>query len=40
MDKIKPRIVVIGEASSEDIDYYSDYKTITQNSSKDVFLSA
>ena len=30
--KMKPQIVVIGKAPSENLDYYSGYNTITQNS--------
>ena len=30
--KMKPQIVVIGEAPSKNLDYYSGYNTITQNS--------
>lgn len=33
---IDPKIVVIGEAPSEDLDYYENYKTITQNSAGDI----
>ena len=36
LDKIQPTIIVIGEAHSEDLCYYSDYATITQNSAKDI----
>ena len=31
LEKLNPYIIVIGEAPSEHIDYYSDYHTITQN---------
>jgi beta-lactamase superfamily II metal-dependent hydrolase len=34
--KIHPRIIVIGEASSKNLNYYSNYYTITQNSSGDI----
>lgn len=36
LDKIKPQIIVIGEAPSEHINYYSDFNTITQNSAGDI----
>ncbi len=38
MDNINPKIVVIGEAPSEKIDYLSDYNTITQNTAGDIVL--
>lgn len=36
LDKIKPDLVVIGEAPAEDLNYYSGYKVITQNSAGDI----
>ena len=36
LNKLKPKIVVIGEAATEHLDYYSGYNTITQNSAGDV----
>lgn len=36
LDKMNPRIIVIGEAPSEDLNYYGGYNTITQNSAKDI----
>lgn len=36
LKKLNPTIVVIGEAPSNNIDYYSGYNTITQNSAKDI----
>lgn len=33
---LNPRIIVIGEAKSKDLNYYSGYNTITQNSSGDI----
>lgn len=36
LQQIKPRVIIIGEASSEDLYYYSNYNTITQNSAKDI----
>ena len=36
LDKIAPEIIVIGEAPSEDLNYYSKYNTITQNSAGDI----
>ena len=38
MDSIKPKMVIIGEASSEKIDYLSNYNTITQNTAGDIVL--
>lgn len=38
MDSINPKIVVIGEAPSEKIDYLSDYNTITQNTAGNIVL--
>lgn len=36
MDSIAPQMVVIGEAPSGELNYLSDYNTITQNSAKDI----
>ncbi len=38
MDSINPKIVIIGEAPSEKINYLSDYNTITQNTTGDIIL--
>lgn len=38
LDELKPRLIIIGEAPSEDIAYYSNYNTITQNSCGDLKL--
>ncbi len=38
LDEIKPKIIIIGEADSELLDYYRGYNTITQNSAKDITL--
>lgn len=35
---IDPKLVIIGEAPSEDLDYYSGYNIITQNSAGDITL--
>ena len=35
---IEPKIVIIGEAPSEDLNYYDGYNTITQNSAGDIIL--
>lgn len=35
---INPQIVIIGEAPSEDLNYYEGYDTITQNSAGDIIL--
>ena len=34
--ELNPQIIVVGEAPSKDLDYYSGYNTITQNSSGDI----
>lgn len=36
LEKLSPRIVVIGEAPSEYLNYYEGYNTITQNSAGDI----
>lgn len=37
LDKLKPRLVIIGEAPSKDLEYcYKPYNTITQNSAGDI----
>lgn len=36
LNKIKPKIVIIGQAPSENLDYYDSYKKITQNSTGDI----
>ncbi|MDE2797204.1 MAG: MBL fold metallo-hydrolase [Gemmatimonadota bacterium] len=36
LDKIQPQIIVVGEAPSSDLTYYSGYNTITQNSAGDI----
>lgn len=36
LEQIKPKVIIIGEASSEDLNYYSGYNTITQNSARDI----
>lgn len=33
---LSPKIIVVGEAPSKDLDYYSGYNTITQNSAGDI----
>ena len=33
---IDPQVIIIGEAPSENLDYYKKYNTITQNSAKDI----
>lgn len=40
LKKMDPGIVVIGEAPSEHLHYYSDYNTITQNSCGDILFEA
>lgn len=36
LEQIKPKVIIIGEASSDDLNYYSGYHTITQNSASDI----
>jgi beta-lactamase superfamily II metal-dependent hydrolase len=36
LEQFNPKIIIIGEAPAEDIDYYSGYNTITQNSAGDI----
>ncbi len=36
LEKINPKIIIIGEAPSKHLDYYSGYNTITQNSAGDI----
>lgn len=36
LDKIQPQLIVVGEAPSEDLEYYSGYNTITQNTAGDI----
>ena len=36
LDKIKPKIIVVGEAPSSDLTYYEGWNTITQNSAGDI----
>lgn len=36
LQQINPKVIIIGEASTEDLYYYSNYNTITQNSAKDI----
>lgn len=36
LEKLKPKIIVIGEAPSEHLNYYPGYNTITQNSAGDI----
>jgi len=36
LSEMNPKIIVIGEAPYEDLDYYSTYETITQNSAEDI----
>jgi len=34
--KLNPKLVIIGEAPSKDLNYYSGYDTITQNTAGDI----
>jgi beta-lactamase superfamily II metal-dependent hydrolase len=36
LDELSPRIIIVGEAPSEDLCYYQGYHTITQNSAGDI----
>jgi len=36
LEQIKPKVIIIGEASSDDLNYYNGYNTITQNSARDI----
>src|SRR3546814_7219402 len=36
LEKLDPQIIVIGEAPSRHLNYYTGYKTITQNSAGDI----
>ena len=36
LDQIKPKVIIIGQASSDDLHYYTGYNTITQNSARSI----
>lgn len=36
LDKLQPKIIVLGEAPSRHLNYYTGYKTLIQNSAKDI----
>ena len=36
LEKIQPKIIIVGEAPSDDLTYYSSYNTITQNTAGDI----
>lgn len=38
LDKIRPKIIIIGDAPSKNINYYPDYETITQNTADDIVI--
>ncbi|MDL4861721.1 MBL fold metallo-hydrolase [Halomonas elongata] len=38
LDKLQPDLIIIGEAPSRHLNYYTGYKKITQNSAKDITL--
>ena len=38
LEKIKPKVVIIGEAPSENLDYYTGYETITQNTAENIVI--
>lgn len=39
LQKMSPKIIVVGEAPSEHLHYYPDYNTITQNRAGDIVFS-
>lgn len=39
LDKLEPRLIVVGEAPSDELEYYSNYNTLTQNSAGDILFS-
>lgn len=36
LDKLDPRLIVVGKAPSDELEYYSNYNTLTQNSAGDI----
>lgn len=36
LDQIKPKVIIVGQASSEDLHYYDGYNTITQNRAQNI----
>jgi beta-lactamase superfamily II metal-dependent hydrolase len=38
LESIDPKVIIIGEAASKDLNYYDGYNTITQNSAGDIIL--
>ena len=36
LDCLDPKIIIVGEAPSTDLEYYGGYKTITQNTAGDI----
>lgn len=36
LDKLTPKIIIVGEAPCEDLEYYKNYTTITQNTAGDI----
>jgi len=36
LKKLNPKIIILGEASAEDLNYYANYNTITQNTAGDI----
>ena len=38
LDEINPKIIIIGEAKSDHLNYYKDFDTITQNTAKNIVL--
>lgn len=38
LEKIEPKIIILGNAACENLDYYSGYETITQNTADDIVI--
>ena len=36
LDDLKPKVIIVGEAHSADLEYYDGYNTITQNTAGDI----
>lgn len=36
LDVLNPKLIIVGEASSEDLEYYDNYNSLTQNSAGDI----
>ncbi len=40
LEELSPEVIIVGEAPSKDLNYYSGYNTITQNSSGSITFEA